>query len=113
MIRVGLIFLTLCLWLGLLLGFAFAAPMVASYYGAESGTRTASGARFHPNGLTAAHKTLPFGTRLRVCLTGCVVVVVTDRGPFIAGRQLDLSEGAARRVGLVGRGVAVVRVERL
>lgn len=92
---------------------AFAEQMRASYYGSESGTRTASGARFHPSGLTAAHKTLPFGTRLRVCLTGCVVVVVTDRGPFIRGRQLDLSEGAARRVGLVGRGVAVVRVERL
>jgi rare lipoprotein A len=90
-----------------------AETMVASYYGAESGSHTASGARFRPSGLTAAHRGLPFGTKLRVCLSGCVVVVVNDRGPFIKGRNLDLSHGAARAIGLTGRGVARVEVERL
>jgi rare lipoprotein A len=87
--------------------------MVASFYGSESGKRTASGARFNPNGLTAAHKTLPFGTRLRVCYRGCADVTVTDRGPFVRGRQLDISNGAARVIGLTGPGVARVTVERL
>lgn len=90
-----------------------AETMVASYYGSESGNRTASGERFRPSGLTAAHRTLPFGTRLRVCYRGCVVVRVNDRGPFIKGRQLDLSRGAARRIGLTHVGVARVQVERL
>jgi rare lipoprotein A len=103
----------LILALALLATPAVAEPMVASYYGSESGTRTASGARFNPNGLTVAHRTMAFGTRLRVCLHGCVDVVVNDRGPFIRGRHLDLSRGAAARIGLVGRGVGVVQVERL
>lgn len=107
------ILLVLMFWLGLLLGSAHSEQMVASYYGAESGKRTASGEAFVPSGLTAAHKTLPFGSRLKVCLAGCVVVRVTDRGPFVRGRQLDLSQGAARAIGLVGRGVARVSVERL
>jgi rare lipoprotein A len=85
----------------------------ASYYGAESGRRTASGQPFHPMGLTAAHRTLPFGTRLRVCRgERCVVVVVSDRGPFVRGRGLDLSRGAAERIGLIGPGVARVKVSR-
>lgn len=106
--------LALCFWMGLCLGGVHAESMLTSYYGAESGRRTASGEPFHPNGLTAAHRTLAFGTRLRVCLRErCVVVRVNDRGPFMAGRSLDLSEGAARVVGLVGRGVAVCSVERL
>lgn len=90
-----LAFLALCLWLGMCLGGAFAETMNASFYGTESGRKTASGQRFDPNGMTAAHRSLPFGTRLRVCRTGCVSVRVTDRGPFVRGRQLDLSEGAA------------------
>lgn len=90
-----------------------AATMRASYYGAESGRRTASGERFNPAGLTAAHRTLPFGTRLRVCYRGCVVVRVNDRGPFIRGRSLDLSRGAARAIGMLGRGVARVQVEHI
>lgn len=107
------IWMTLAAFLLLLLvAPAFAETMVASFYGAESGTRTASGARFVPSGLTAAHRSLPFGTRLRVCLHGCVVVVVNDRGPFVAGRQLDLSEGAARAIDLTARGVGAVTVER-
>lgn len=93
---------------------AFAESLVASYYGAESGTRTASGATFHPNGLTAAHRSLPFGTRLRVAYRGrSVDVVVTDRGPFVRGRGLDLSRGAAAAIGMLGVGVARVSVERL
>jgi rare lipoprotein A len=87
-----------------------AETMRASYYGSESGNRTASGERFHPNGMTAAHRSLPFGTRLRVCYRGCVVVRVTDRGPFIRGRSLDLSAGAARVIGLTKVGVANVEV---
>lgn len=90
-----------------------AETMRASYYGSESGSRTASGERFRPNGLTAAHRSLPFGTVLRVCYRGCVVVRVNDRGPYIRGRSLDLSAGAARAVGMIGRGVANVQVERV
>jgi rare lipoprotein A len=84
---------------------AFAESMVASYYGSESGSRTANGEHFNPEGMTAAHKTLPFGTQLRVCLHGCVVVRVNDRGPFI--------RGAARAIGLTARGWGAVQVERL
>ena len=91
-----------------------AETMVASFYGRESGPKTASGARFDPNGMTAAHRTLPFGTKLRVCYAGCVVVVVNDRGPAAwTGRNLDLSEGAALAIGLKARGVGPVSVERL
>ncbi len=90
-----------------------AETMVASYYGAESGHRTASGERFNPRGMTAAHRTLPFGTRLHVCRGGrCVSVRVTDRGPFVRGRQLDLSSGAARVIGLAAAGVGRVEVTR-
>ena len=87
---------------------------VASYYGFESGKKTANGERFNPLGMTAAHKTLPFGTMLRVTYQGrSVVVRVSDRGPFIKGRDLDLSLGAARAIGLTGVGVGHVTVERL
>ena len=89
-----------------------AETMRASYYG--SGSRTASGERFHPNAMTAAHRKLPFGTRLRVCYRGCVVVRVTDRGPARwTHRSLDLSKGAAARIGMLRVGVANVSVERL
>ena len=84
----------------------------ASYYGNESGSRTASGQRFNQEAMTAAHRTLPFGTRLKVTHGGrSVVVTVNDRGPFIKGRVLDLSKGAARAVGLTGRGVGHVVAE--
>ena len=74
---------------------------MASFYGNESGSKTASGQRFNQNAMTAAHKTLPFGTKLRVTHGGqSVVVTVNDRGPFIKGRVLDLSTGAARAIGL-------------
>ncbi|OPY94681.1 hypothetical protein A5906_12085 [Bradyrhizobium sacchari] len=85
---------------------------MASYYGNESGSRTASGARFNQNALTAAHRSLPFGTKLRVTHRGqSVVVTINDRGPFIRGRVLDLSTGAARAIGLTGAGVGRVTAE--
>jgi rare lipoprotein A len=82
---------------------------MASYY--KSGKRTANGERFNPHGLTAAHRKLKFGTRLRVTNvhTGrSVVVRVNDRGPFIRGRIIDLSLGAAQVIGLTKSGVARV-----
>lgn len=86
----------------------------ASYYGSESGNRTASGERFNPNGMTAAHRTLPFGTKLRVTEPRSgrsVIVTVNDRGPFVRGRVLDLSTGAARALGITGRGVGHIVAE--
>ena len=85
---------------------------VASFYGNESGSKTASGQRFNENAMTAAHRSLPFGTKLRVTHKGkSVVVTVNDRGPFIKGRVLDLSTGAAREVGLTASGVGHVTAE--
>jgi rare lipoprotein A len=89
---------------------------IASYYGSESGSRTASGARYNPDGLTAAHRTLPFGTQVRVTEPRSgrsVVVTINDRGPFIRGRVLDLSVAAARTIGITGRGVGHVVAEVL
>jgi len=85
---------------------------MASFYGNESGSKTASGQRFNQNAMTAAHRTLPFGTKLRVTHGDrSVVVTINDRGPFIRGRVLDLSTGAARAVGLTGAGVGRVVAE--
>ena len=85
---------------------------MASFYGNESGSKTASGARFNQNAMTAAHRSLPFGTKLKVTHGGrSVVVTINDRGPFIRGRVLDLSTGAARAVGLTGAGVGRVTAE--
>ena len=85
---------------------------MASFYGNESGSKTASGARFNQNAMTAAHKSLPFGTKLRVTHRGqSVVVTINDRGPFIKGRVLDLSTGAARAIGLTGAGVGHITAE--
>ena len=87
---------------------------VASFYGNESGSKTASGQRFNENDMTAAHRSLPFGTKLRVTHRGrSVVVTINDRGPFIKGRVLDLSTGAARAVGLTASGVGHVTAEVL
>ena len=84
----------------------------ASFYGNESGSRTASGQRFNQNAMTAAHRSLPFGTKLRVTHRGqSVIVTVNDRVPFIRGRVLDLSKGAARAIGLTGAGVGHVTAE--
>ena len=87
---------------------------LASYYG--QGEVTATGERFNPSGMTAAHRTLPFGTRVRVTRvdTGnSIVVRINDRGPFKPGRVIDLSEGAAENLGITGVGLAQVRLEVL
>ncbi|MET4391075.1 rare lipoprotein A [Bradyrhizobium sp. F1.4.3] len=85
---------------------------MASFYGNESGSRTASGQRFNQNAMTAAHRSLPFGTKLRVTHGGqSVIVTINDRGPFVRGRVLDLSTGAARAIGLTGAGVGRVTAE--
>lgn len=85
---------------------------MASFYGNESGSRTASGQRFNQNAMTAAHRSLPFGTKVRVTHGGSsVIVTINDRGPFVRGRVLDLSTGAARAIGLTGAGVGRVTAE--
>lgn len=87
----------------------------ASWYGPGFyGKKTASGERFDKNKLTAAHRTLPFGTKVRVTRrdTGrSVVVRINDRGPFVRGRIIDLSKAAAKRIDLIGIGVAPVLIE--
>jgi rare lipoprotein A len=89
--------------------------MTASWYGPGfHGKRTASGERFNQNAMTAAHRSLPFGTKLRVSYRGkSVVVRVNDRGPFVRGRGLDLSKAAASRIGLIAPGHAKVCAKRL
>jgi rare lipoprotein A len=86
-----------------------------SWYGPGfHGHRTANGERFDSQSLTAAHKTLPFGTLVRVIDTQSgksTLVRINDRGPFCRGRILDLSEGAARHLGIRGKGTASVRLE--
>lgn len=88
-----------------------------SWYGRRfAGRPTASGETFDPGALTMAHREWPFGTPVRVTneATGASVVVrVNDRGPFVDGRVADLSYAAARRLGMVERGVIVARLERL
>jgi rare lipoprotein A len=90
---------------------------MASYYGAElAGRRTASGERFDPRDLTAAHRTLPFGSKVRVTNAAngrSVVVRINDRGPFSHGRLIDLSRSAAEQIGLVARGHGEVQIALL
>ena len=84
---------------------------VASFYGNESGRETASGQRFNENAMTCAHRSLPFGTKLKVSHGGrSVVVTVNDRGPFVHGRVLDLSTAAARALGIEGLGQVTAEV---
>ena len=84
---------------------------VASFYGNESGRETASGQRFNENAMTCAHRSLPFGTKLKVSHGGrSVVVTVNDRGPFVRGRVLDLSTAAARALGIEGLGQVTAEV---
>jgi rare lipoprotein A len=89
----------------------------ASYYGARhQGKRTASGERFDQNSMTAAHRHLPFGTRLLITNLGnakSVEVRVNDRGPHTRGRLIDVSRKAAEQLGMLGSGVAQVRVQAL
>ena len=89
---------------------------IASWYGSESGNRTAMGTRFNPQGLTAAHKTLPLPSKVRVTNLRngrSVDVIVNDRGPFKKNRLIDLSQGAAKRIGLHKQGLTEVKVEYL
>lgn len=89
---------------------------LASYYGAElQGRPTANGERFDKEKLTAAHRTLPFGTCVVVTAVQsgrAVTVRVNDRGPYVGGRIIDLSEAAARELGFIDAGVARVRLSR-
>jgi len=97
-----------------LTGKSHALEGVASYY--WQGQMTATGERFDPTRLTAAHKTLPFGTRVRVTRvdTGSSVVVrINDRGPFKPGRVIDLSKRAAEEIGMTGKGLSKVKLEVL
>jgi len=83
--------------------------MLSSWYGGYfHGRTTANGETYDMYGYTAAHKTLPFGTKLRVCYQGCVDVRINDRGPYIGARELDLSYGAAKEIGLIQPGVDYV-----
>ena len=85
---------------------------LASFY--SEGTHTASGEKFDANELTAAHPTLPFGTRLRVTNVNTgrsVTVRVNDRGPYVHGRVVDVSYSAAQALGMVGQGVAKVKLD--
>ena len=90
---------------------------MASYYGNElAGNRTASGERFDPGQLTAAHRTLPFGSKVRVTnmTTGdSVIVRINDRGPFAHGRVIDVSHAAAREIGMQRSGTARVKLALL
>jgi rare lipoprotein A (peptidoglycan hydrolase) len=89
----------------------------ASYYGyGFAGRRTASGDRFHPDELTAAHRFLPLGTKVRVTnlVNGrSVLVTINDRGPYVRGRNIDLSLGAARELGMLSCGVTQVLISEL
>jgi rare lipoprotein A len=85
---------------------------LASFY--SEGSKTASGERFDPSELTAAHPTLPFGTRLRVTNTKTgrsVTVRVNDRGPYVPGRVVDVSYSAAQALGMVRSGTASVKLD--
>ena len=101
---------------GLAVGTAYAGDIrdfsgSAAYYSKDYKGRTASGVDYDPNKFTCAHRTLPFGTRLRVTdrrSHRSVVVVVTDRGPFNKGRAIDLSLAAAKVLRMTGRGVIAV-----
>ncbi len=94
-------------------GSSFQSGMASWYGGKFHGRTTANGEKYNMDALTAAHKTLPFGTRVRVTNTrngDSVDVRINDRGPFIAGRIIDLSRAAASQIGLQASGVASVKV---
>ena len=91
--------------------------MRASWYGPKfHGKRTANGERFDQMALTAAHKKLKFGTLLRITNPNndkSVIVRINDRGPYIPGRQLDLSKAAAQKLGMIKKGVVKLKVEEI
>lgn len=88
---------------------------MASYYGAEfHGRPTSSGEIFDMNGMTCAHRTLPLGTRVRVTNLEngkSIELKVNDRGPFVDGRIIDLSQGAAEKIDMIQSGIAIVKIE--
>ena len=88
---------------------------VASYYGKKfHGRKTASGERFNMQAMTAAHKTLPFGTKVRVTNPSngrSVIVRINDRGPYAHGRTIDLSRAAAQEIGIISRGHGTVELD--
>ena len=101
---------------GLMLLISPAEATIASWYDCATpgqcskSKRTANGEKFNPNALTAAHRTLPFGTKVRVTYKGkSVIVRINDRGPFIKGRTIDLSRAAARAIGCPG--ICKVKIE--
>ncbi|MEN3794494.1 septal ring lytic transglycosylase RlpA family protein [Fulvimarina sp. MAC3] len=89
----------------------------ASYYGKRfHGRTTANGEKFNMNAMTAAHKTLPFGTKVKVTNRNngkSVVVRINDRGPYVGGRVIDLSRGAAAKIGMLNSGTANVSIDIL
>jgi rare lipoprotein A len=88
---------------------------VASVYGGPDGrcgSQTANGERVNWSAMTAAHRTLPIGARVKVCHKGCVVVRINDRGPFVSGRHIDLTPAAARAIGLEDVGHVTMTLER-
>jgi rare lipoprotein A len=88
--------------------------VVTSWY--QHGIKTASGQRFDPNGLSAAHRTLPFGTKLRLTNPNngrSIIVTVNDRGPFIRGTGLDVSRGAAQQLGFIRQGKTRLQMQVL
>ena len=95
-------------------GRAFAESGVASVYSTESGNRTASGQPLNPGALTAAHRSLPFGTKVRVFNRKngrSVIVIINDRGPFVRGRIIDVTPAAARELGFSGLASVSLTVE--
>jgi rare lipoprotein A len=88
---------------------------VASIYGGPDGrcgSVTASGERVNCGAMTAAHRTLPLGSQVKVCHHGCVVVRINDRGPFVSGRHIDITPAAARAIGLDDIGQVTMALER-
>ena len=87
---------------------------LASWYGYPyHGRRTANGEVYNMHSMTAAHRTLPFGTKVKVCNTSnkrCVNVRINDRGPFVGGREIDLSQAAADVIGIKSAGVGQVTI---
>jgi rare lipoprotein A len=98
-------FIGMALMLFALIGTARAE--IASVYGGRDGycgSRTANGERVNCSAMTAAHRRLPLGTRVRVCHRGCATVRINDRGPWVRGRDIDLTPAAARAIGVHGTG---------
>lgn len=105
--------LAFCLHAGFTPDESESGTLEASWYGEElRGSTTASGEPYDPDRHTAASKTLPLGTRLRVCKESCTEVRVNDTGPYVEGRDLDLSEAAAESIGLKDEGTGSVSVEQ-